>query len=211
MLASFRSDFYLLRGYLRTLLGVFACMMVFAFIQKSIYFAFFYPVFMAIFLPISMFSLSEQSGWEAMLLSAPVTRRGIVRGRYLACTIFSFGLSLIGFAYSLVIDFGALGSAVFSLVVALVIILLCNAVLLPVIYRFGPNKARFVFMAICIVPAMLLPLLMDTIESNGTQFVSSLVSLLSSTWFMLAVLAGSIALFVLSYLLSCAIYSKKEF
>lgn len=211
MLASFRSDFYLLRGYLRTLLGVFAIMMVFAFIQKSVYFAYFYPVFMAIFLPISMFALSEQSGWEAMLLSAPVSRRGIVRGRYLACTVFSCSLSLIGFVCSLIIDPKELGSSVFSLLVALIIILLCNAILLPVIYRFGPNKARFVIMAICIVPALLLPLVMDTIESNGLQFINTLVTLFSSTWFMLVLLACSIAVFVLSYLISCLIYSKKEF
>ncbi len=211
MLASFRSDVYLLRGQLKTLLGVFAFMMVFAFVQKSIYFAFFYPAFMSILLPISVFSLSEQSGWESMLLSAPVTRRGIVRGRYLTCAAVAVSSILIGFACSLLISMQEYEGAIIAVLAALTIVLLLNAILLPVLYQFGPTKARFIIMAVCIGPAVLLPLLMEKFETSNEQLLQDVLSLLSSVWFLLILLACSVVLFVLSYLISCLIYGKKEF
>ena len=104
MLASLKSDFYLLRGYFKTLLGVYAFMIVISVIQGNAYMANFYPAFLAIYMPYTLFSLSQQSGWETMLLSAPVSRGGLVGGRYAMCLAVDGVMLLISFAVSCFIE-----------------------------------------------------------------------------------------------------------
>ncbi len=210
MLASFRSDFYLLKSYLKTIWGVFLLLMVFAVIQQSAYMAYFYPVFMSIFLPLSLFSLSEQSGWEAMLLSAPVTRSGIVRGRYLLCAAIGGITVLFGFVGALAAERGALDTPLHGLFIALSFELLLGAIVLPVVYRFGPTRARFVIMAICIIPALVTPLLMQGLENNQAE-VERLLARLTELPCLLLFLVLCAALYAVSMAISSAIYRRKEF
>ena len=80
MTTSLKSDFYLLRGYLKSLLGVYFFMIVIAFIQKNTFLANFYPAFLAIYMPYTLFSLGQQSGWETMLLSTQFPEKGLSAG-----------------------------------------------------------------------------------------------------------------------------------
>lgn len=209
MLASLRSDFYLMRSYFKTIFGVFLFMVVMSFVQQSDYFVFFYAAFMAVYLPISLFSLSEQSGWESMLLSAPVTRSGIVRGRYLMCAATDFAFVLIGAAVALAINRDT--GVILPMLVSLSIALFLNAIMLPLIYRFGPTKARFAMMAVCIIPAIVLPLVLDILDSGSQLHLSAFVQSLEPIPVLLLICLVCALLFLLSHLLSCRIYGKKEF
>ena len=126
MRASFLSDFYLLRSSMKSILSVFIFIMVFGMVQHSTYLLFFYPAFYSVFLPFSLFSMSEQTGWEWTLIAAPISRRGIVAGRYLFCQIFTLLMLLIGLICSLVIQAGS--QIFFSALLSLSITLLIHAI-----------------------------------------------------------------------------------
>ena len=133
MLASYKSDFYLLRGYLKTFIGTFALLIVFSVVQKSSYFAYFYPAFMAVFTPFSLFSLAEQSGWESMLLSAPITRADIVRGRYMMCLSIDLIMLLVGFITALFLK-SDISSNIAALLLSLAAVLVLNSLVIPILY-----------------------------------------------------------------------------
>ncbi|MBS5703874.1 MAG: ABC-2 transporter permease [Butyricicoccus pullicaecorum] len=208
MLASLKSDYYLLRGYFKTLLGVYAFMIVISVIQGNAYMANFYPAFLAIYMPYTLFSLSQQSGWETMLLSAPVSRGGLVGGRYAMCLAVDGVMLLISFAVSCFIEPDAVLENVCSVLFTLTLVLALNAVLLPIIYKFGVNRARFVFMAVCLVPALALPL-SDVIDC--LPLANAFSRIIRSVPALLGVCACAFALLGLSYWISYAIYRRKEF
>lgn len=208
MLASFKSDYYLLRGYFKTLLGVFAFVIAISVFQGNAYMANFYPSFMAVYMPFSLFALGEQSGWESMLLSAPVTRNAIVGGRYLMCLAVDLAGLLIGFAATMFIEPYALFENVAALLFTMVIVFMLNAVMLPIIYKFGTHKSRFVLMAFCLLPAIALPI-SDAIDCR--PFADAFVRLLESLPALLALDLGALALLGVSCLISRAIYQRKEF
>ena len=207
MRASFLSDFYLLRSSMKSILSVFIFIMVFGMVQHSTYLLFFYPAFYSVFLPFSLFSMSEQTGWEWTLIAAPISRRGIVAGRYLFCQIFTLLMLLIGLICSLVIQAGS--QIFFSALLSLSITLLIHAIILPLIYRLGPTRSRFYLMAIFLVPSICIPIFAEhfSVKMNS----GSLEDVFSRLLPLLLLLGICLLIFALSYLLSCRIYSKREF
>lgn len=208
MTTSLKSDFYLLRGYLKTLLGVYFFMIVIAFIQKNTFLANFYPAFLAIYMPYTLFSLGQQSGWETMLLSAPVSRKGLVGGRYAMCLAVDLGMLLIGFGASSVIEPDAIHDHICALFFTLALVIVLNAVLLPVIYQFGITHARFVILAVCLIPTLALPL-SEVIDFRPMAEIFT--RMLTSIPTLLVLCICALVFLSLSYLLSCAIYRRKEF
>lgn len=208
MTTSLKSDFYLLRGYLKSLLGVYFFMIVIAFIQKNTFIANFYPAFLAIYMPYTLFSLGQQSGWETMLLSAPVSRKGLVGGRYAMCLAVDLGMLLIGFGASSVIEPDAIREHICALLFTLAFVIVLNAVLLPVIYQFGITHARFVILAICLIPALALPL-SEVVDLRPMAEIFT--RMLTSIPALLVLCISALVFLALSYLLSCAIYRRKEF
>ena len=208
MLASYKSDFYLLRGYLKTYIGTFALMIVFSVVQKSSYFAYFYPAFMAVFTPFSLFSLAEQSGWESMLLSAPITRADIVRGRYMMCLSIDLIMLLVGFITALFLK-SDISSNIAALLLSLAAVLVLNSLVIPIVYKFGATKGRFAVMVICILPAIVFPL----IGSSDADFdlLIKIVDFLQRIPVLLVIDACCLVLLGLSYFISSLIYNRKEF
>lgn len=208
MLASFKSDFYLLRGYLKTLIGVFVFMIAISIIQGNAYMANFYSAFMAMYMPFTLASLGEQSGWESMLLSAPVTRSAIVGGRYFMCLVIDLISLLAGFAVSMFIEPQAFVENLSALLFTLILVLTLNAILLPLIYKFGTHKSRFVIMAFCLLPALALPI---SSAIDCRPLAHAFVRLLESLPALFVLNLAALMLLSVSYLISRAIYHRKEF
>lgn len=161
--------------------------------------------------PMNAFAYDEQARWDKFAVSTPAGRRGVVAGRYL----FSLLLMVISAAATAVL-LGAISllpatdeplfELLFPVLACTAIALVMDAVILPILFKFGPEKAR------------ILSIIVFAIIFFGCMGLGALASkgrlvAISDQAFTLAVAPLAVAaviLYLLSYRLSLRIYAKKE-
>lgn len=157
---------------------------------------------------LSTFIWDDTAKWDAYALCTPMAKRSVVLSKYLTSAI----LVLIGAVFSTVAACislffqGKIWSFEVTLTFFTSVGLSCfmSAILLPLAYRFGAERARVILMICIFVPICLAALMKN-------QF--SVVSFSNDTAiYILAVLPiiGMILLFP-SYFISKAIYMQKDF
>lgn len=167
-------------------------------------------------LPMNVFAFDKQCKWDTYGLALPVGRTRTVAARYvcvLLLCLFSVVLTaILGVALSMagrVED--PVGFIVSCSVMGLVAVL-ANAVMLPFLYRFGPERARMMYLGIMggialLVVAFLFPM-------GGLEWLVSLdlepptQAQIAAIPFITAV-AGTVLL-ALSFLLSRHFYGAKD-
>lgn len=209
MLTAIKSDLFLLRGQLRSQLLVFAFMIIMSFMQDSNTFVFFYAAFICVFTPFTLASLTEQSGWEAVLLSAPVSRSHMVRARYAVSLGFICVITIISFAVATLMERNV--ENIYIMLVYLPVNLLLIGLLLPLIYKFGVQKARYFLMGMSMLPAAIMIFMGGTSMVQNSFDMEIAERIFTSISFLLTINAVCVFLLALSCALSCYIYSKKEF
>ena len=164
-------------------------------------------VLLCIMLPVTTLAYDEKSKWDKYALSMPITRETIVLSKY----IFAVLAELIGVAIVGVIGvLAVLFTGEMELKEMLLIILgTCEigliflAVILPILFKFGVEKARLIMLLVIFIPTMLMVM--------GSQMGIAPPS--AQTLKLLAYLSPLIALggLWLSVKVSIGIYNKKEF
>lgn len=154
--------------------------------------------------PMTLLAYDQSSRFSAYCAALPVTKEQIVGGKYL--------VGLCGMALAELLSMAALAAAqllwgtvtvqltVATLLQVAMLTLLGNIILLPLTYRFGYEKAKYVYY-LCI--GMLGALI--TVSSGGILLNSILPANGS-----LLVLVVVLALYALSWRLSVAWYGKAE-
>lgn len=104
----------------------------------------------AMMLPITCIAAFEKSHFERYALAMPLTRTGMALGHYVFALLCSLALAALGFVACVAMGGGIMESLVtcaacFSVAVVMV------SVLLPVVYKFGTEKARLTMVAIFVV------------------------------------------------------------
>jgi len=169
------------------------------------------------------FAIGEKSNLDALYVILSVNRKTVVLGRYL----FAFLLNLCAVAFSFVFAmFGVFGTRLadsfqnggggsLSLILVMTaLLLLIQSIQLPIFFKFGYTKAKF----LGILPFVVFMVVYGTVTSlakeNGivAELSASLAGILSNGVLMtaLAVFVLALAVYV-SYSLSVAFYSKREF
>lgn len=167
-------------------------------------------IMFSIFPAIASFSQDAACGWDTFALSMPLSRKKLVRAKYLLC----LGGSLLGPAIGLLIcllcgrfrDVQSRQEALTTMCVLFLTALLLQSLFLPLIYRFGLEKARLVFIGICLAPSLIGGLL------AGTQpDLLENVELPSIGGPLLGISAALVlGILCLSYFLSLRFFSRKE-
>ena len=173
-------------------------------------------VVMVVMLPMNVFAYDKQAKWDTYGLALPVGRTKTVAARYL-CVLLLCLLS-VGLTAILGVMLYAAGRVeepvefLVSCSVMGLMSVLVNAIMLPFLYKFGPERARMMFFGIMggivlLVVAALFPL-------GGLEWLKSLE--LAEPTFAQAVvvpaaaaLAG-LALLAVSFLLSRHFYGSKD-
>ncbi|WP_186565211.1 ABC-2 transporter permease [Lawsonibacter celer] len=162
-------------------------------------------------LPMSAFSYDDLARWDKFAASTPAGRRGIVAGRYL----FTLLLLLLSAALVavLLLLFRLLGLVEEPLAELLLPVPICaamglvvNAIILPLLYQFGVEKARLVSM-------ILFAAIFGGIVGLGFLAKSVQLPALSDGGVLLAALVlilVAAALFALSHRVSQGIFARKE-
>ena len=156
-------------------------------------------VLMGILFPITALSYDEKAKWEHYALTMPISRNMLVWSKYLLVLLFLLAGELLLLLVSLFQP--EIGPAL--LVPGIVLFL--NSILLPVAFKLGVEKSRYITVAIMLLPTLVL-LLMEKLGVQPPQLSARLLALLP-----LLLLAFSVLLFYLSGLLSCRLYRGREF
>ena len=160
--------------------------------------------------PMSLLAYDQNGRFSAYSAALPVTKEQIVGGKYL--------IGLCGMVLAELLSVAALAAAqllwstvtmqitVATLLQVALLTLLGNVILLPLTYRVGYQKARYVYY-LCIG---LLASLMGYFISSGDNALNSILPAQGSPLVLVVVLAAVLALYAASWRLSVAWYGKEE-
>ena len=130
-------DYLVLRKQLWSMLLLVA---VFCFIPNDTSFfnlGLFFVVYTSL-LPVSLLAFDERAHWDKLAPMLPVTRREIVQSKYLMGLFLALGAGILYFAGRSLHGTAAAGQALSAVAMALIF----QAVLYPLLFRYGVEKGR---------------------------------------------------------------------
>lgn len=158
-------------------------------------------------LPVNLLGYDQNSGWVEYSLTLPVSKRVLVAEKYLVGLLCAAASVVIGGLFVVVLSLrkGAAldGTALFFVGNGVNTILLMNGISLPLMYRFGAEKARMIYILTFAGFGALIAgggVLAEEFQTNG-RFQASIG--LGAALFVVV-----LVLYVLSWRLSVAWYGK---
>lgn len=166
-------------------------------------------------LPITALSYDDRAGWSKYALTMPVSRQMLVISKYLMALILVAVGSVLILFFNGIIGGYSFGEGLLSTVTMMCIGILILSIALPVNYKFGIEKGRYVLIGVCIMPAAAVSMLsvgVSNVESEKVFGVMDLViEVFTSSWFIFAELLFIAIIFFASMMLSVRIILKKQF
>jgi ABC-type transport system involved in multi-copper enzyme maturation permease subunit len=176
-------DLLSLRKYARTLVIFILAYSVMTFFMDSPYFLSGIIVLMCSMVAITSFSFDHQAGWDVYALSLPVSRNDVVRSKYLLGLL----LTLIGTVVSIIEGalytvFAHTGSFLETLLVSYALFavgMLFISILMPLLFKFDPEKARLLIVAVFALPVAALVAFSNIadLKAPGEQLIGTLLAL----------------------------------
>lgn len=165
-------------------------------------------------LPVSLISYDEKSRWNSYCDTLPCSRKAVVGSKYIFTFILNFSLTLL---ITVLLSAKAIGNQTFDLTAAIISALLILSaslvfplLMLPIILKFGVDKARIIYIAamiiIAAVTASLSSVAFLNFEAKIPNNFQNYMLVISLILFIIMMI-----LFFLSWLISVKIYSNKEF
>ena len=165
-------------------------------------------------LPMNVFSYDKQAKWDTYGLALPVGRTKTVAARYICSLLLCLASVVLVTAAGLVMyAAGRLenpGEYLITGAVCGLIAVLMNAVMLPFLYKFGPDRARV--MALGSMGVIIAAGALILVPLGGAEWLESLGELtpaMVAAVPVIAALAG-LALLAVSFLLSRHFYGQKD-
>ena len=209
-------DFLILRKTLRSYLLILAIYVAVAFTGYwSSSFVGGFMMVMVAMLPMNVFAYDKQAKWDVYGLSLPVGRTKTVAARYLAVLIMFTASAVLTTVLGVVLTIAgrmeeSLGEYLLACAICVVMSMLVNAMMLPILYKFGPERARIMFFGVMGVIALagvvfLIPLGgLDWLKSLDAPLLEQAAALPA------AATAAGLVLLALSFLLSRHFYGSKD-
>ena len=162
-------------------------------------------VLMSLITPMTTVTSDDVSRWNRFAIATPACRRGVVTGKYLFTLLVTLASTVF---VSLLLVVLALSELLLSALACAGIALIMNAVALPLLLKFGAEKARMVSMALFLLVFAGFALL-GLAADRGLALPAPPAWVLTALPGLLAILA--VGGFALSYCIAQAIYARKEF
>lgn len=181
----------------------FACI----FIPQGNGFIFGIIILMFAMMVVTTISYDDLAKWDAYAITMPVTRKEIVISKYLIMVILNtLGAVLaliVGFVGTMIMGNGFSMEMLAIVAVTYLIAYLFGSMIIPLIYKFGTEKARLMLILCALIPTALILL----VEQMKVPLPSP-----DKPWTYLILLIGlTITGLMLSFFISLKIYEKKEF
>ncbi|EGT3889406.1 TPA: ABC-2 transporter permease, partial [Clostridioides difficile] len=156
---------------------------------------------------VSTFSYDDLNKWDSYVLTMPINRNDIVLSKYLTMLIFSFIGVLVSLIVSVTIGYFKntliLNETLLINALILSISVCFGSLILPLIYKFGTERARLLMILCFLVPTLALLVFKSILENISSPI--SIEIILNTLVYSLPFVA--ILLFVISYFISSKIYS----
>ncbi len=201
-----KKDLYMTWAYSKIFLLMSLIFVAVSVLSQASLFFIFYPLLMAGILPVSLLSYDERFRWNVYCDATPLTRRQQVTEKYLLTLLYSVGmLLLLALIHGIrLISQGQTGEFLEMLSFMVILALVSPALMLPLLFRLGPERGRLAYFGLFAV--LLLFVTMLTGKSMADIPATS-----GPLGFLLATLAVSVLLFLGSWWLSMRWYDKREF
>ena len=169
-----------------------------------------YAGFLLGMMPMTLLAYDQTSKFNEYSAALPATKEQLVGCKYI--------VGLCGMALAELLSMAALAAAqllwgtvsvqitVATLIQVAMLTLLDNIILLPLFYRFGYEKAKYVYY----LSIGMLGSFMGYFVSSGDSALDSILPANGSLLVLVVVLAAALALYALSWRLSVAWYGKAE-
>lgn len=170
-------------------------------------------IFMSTLLVITTIAYDDLAKWDTYALTMPITRKKMVASKYFVMVILGvFGLmiSLVMGLISFQFSNGVYLEEIFlTILIVYLMALIFGSTIIPLIYRFGIEKARLLILLVALIPGIFILIVQNIFGLNALEKV---LMDLSDYWFIYMLVALLMIAYVFgSYLISTKIYSKKEF
>ena len=200
MKAILMSDMIVIKSQAKSVLLVLAVWLGITIFNKSGLFFSALSIVYAMMLPLTCIATYEKSRFDRYLFTAPISRTSAAMGHYVFSIICAFCLSTIGFIASVALGM-SVQEAVFSCSACFCIGIVMASVILPVIYKYGTEKARLIMMAVFVLFVLVFGLLFGALDVDMDSLEDAL--------FLLPLL--TVAVFAVSAAISVGIYKRREF
>lgn len=194
-------------------IGGLYCLLAIAGVWDAQFLAGFLAVLISM-LPFNCFSFDHTAKWDVYACTLPVSRSRVVAARYITVLLLTAaGLVLSLAAGGAAALFGKLDDWLTYLVacgVCMALAVLINAVMLPLLYKFGAERARIIFYGVLagVMAAGLLVVrllggaaFLDSLDLNSAAFCTAAP---------IAAIVGGAGMLALSFLLSRYFYGRRE-
>ncbi|MBE6895228.1 MAG: ABC-2 transporter permease [Ruminococcaceae bacterium] len=162
-----------------------------------------YAAVYAAIMPLNLMAYDESCRFNRFAQILPVTNTQLVLARYAAGFVICLSAALVSVAGMLISDMGGMEGALTSLVVPL----LYQTFTIPVMYKWGVEKSRYITMAAFLIPFAVIMFM----DSNGT--LTNAIAALENTQpapFIAAIAVVMIVMYIGSIFLSVKIVKNKE-
>ncbi len=174
-----KKDFILLKKYLLFLIAVAIGEPIFIMTKQNFsgagFFSFFITVLFLEYMLFSMVSMSEEKYKVSVLLcSTPYTRNILVRAKYLSILVTFILAYIIYTVTAFVAPIGMEKLNIFTLGMSLLIITIFFGVIIPLQYKFGYEKTRYISFAIIFISPFIVPNIIKWLHSNNINLQSTI-------------------------------------
>ena len=193
-------DFLNIKAQGKAILLVLAVWFIISVINGSGSFFAALSVVYAILLPLTSVTADDKCGFERYAMTMPLTRTVMALSKYVFALACSLVMAAIGFAACVVIDRSAINEALATCAACFCVAVVLVSLLLPLVYKYGPDKARLVMMAVFVVGFLVFGFVLDKLDVELE---------LNAIFIAMPVIA--LVLLAASAAVSVCIYKKKEF
>ena len=209
-------DLCVLKNQMKTLLLVLAFFIIFSIINENATFILFLVPFYMIMILITTFNYDEFNKWDSYCNSLPLSRKEIVKSKYILFNATSLIVLIVGILASFIIP-NFIENTTFESLFASIIgvafgICLVISLLIPFYYKFGSSKGRIMLFLCIVILALIIGMITSLDIFNNKELMNLLNSLNNLSIGMITLLLIILTSIVMSisYYISVRIYKNKE-
>lgn len=209
-------DLCVIKNQMRSLLLILVFFVFISIINKDATFTLFLVPFYMIMILITTFSYDEFNKWECYCNSLPLSRKEIVKAKYLLFNATSLIVLVLGILASIIVP-NFIENTIFESIYASIIgvafgICLVISLLIPFYYKFGSQKGRIMLFLTITILALIIGIITSLDIFNNVELMNIINSLnnLSLGMFTLLLIIVTVIIMTISYYISVRIYNNKE-
>ena len=164
-----------------------------------------YSVAIMSVVPITMVAYDEKNKWGRYSSAMPISRRTCVVSRFLLMLVMTAGI--VG-AFMLFSAINGIEGAVYSMTVIASLCIIMSSVILTVAYRFGSDKARYIFMAAIFLIVFILSFIVK--DSAAADEAATAISGTAENLLTAGTAALAILIYIACMAMSVRIYARKD-